>query len=484
MRQLVRWIAFSWLILQGTLVAGQSLYTDSLFVRPDSSAAFTIENYYSLILKYHPIIRQTNLLSDLARQEIRLARGQFDPKLEATWVKKDFKETEYFNLFNAELKFPFRFPLDPKIGMYRNTGKYLNPEELIPESDNYRQYYAGVGIPLGRGLLTDERRTVLRQAGLFQDLTEAEQIKLINKSLLDAAKVYWSWYYSYYNYQILNRGVLVARDLFDRAKVNLESGELAPVDTLQASIILQQREVDKQEAYLEFLNAGISLSAYLWDSTGPVTLDTKWIPVPERREIILSSGMLEELRNLAMKNHPELRKVRVKRDQLEADRRLATEFLKPKLDLSYTLINQPFGPSGMEFNSFSKDYKLGVDFSIPLFLRKERSKLAMTKLKLQQNDFDQQWLERTIMNEIDLAYNTLQNTTLVIQRQQSVVNSYEKILEAEFLNLENGESDLFKINIQFEKLLISRTKFLKLLAEYEKQKAQLYWAAGIRNLGI
>lgn len=65
-----------------------------------------------------------------------------------------------------------------------------------------------------------------------------------------------------------------------------------------------------------------------------------------------------------------------------------------------------------------------------------------------------------------------------------MVNLYDRLLEAEFLNLENGESDLFKLNIQQEKLIQSQTKLLKLKSEYEKLKAELYWAAGIRNLNF
>jgi hypothetical protein len=57
-------------------------------------------------------------------------------------------------------------------------------------------------------------------------------------------------------------------------------------------------------------------------------------------------------------------------------------------------------------------------------------------------------------------------------------------LKAEILNLENGESDLFKINIQQEKLIQSQSKLLKLMADYEKLKATLYWAAGVRNLNF
>ena len=72
------------------------------------------------------------------------------------------------------------------------------------------------------------------------------------------------------------------------------------------------------------------------------------------------------------------------------------------------------------------------------------------------------------------------NTALAVDGNQIVAIGSD----AEILNLENGESDLFKINVQQEKLIVSQTKLLKLKAEYEKLKATLYWAAGVRNLAI
>ncbi|MEJ2004052.1 MAG: hypothetical protein P8X57_03595 [Cyclobacteriaceae bacterium] len=64
-----------------------------------------------------------------------------------------------------------------------------------------------------------------------------------------------------------------------------------------------------------------------------------------------------------------------------------------------------------------------------------------------------------------------------------MVDSYQRLIEAERLNLENGESDLFKINIQIEKLINAQTKLLKLRATYQKSIAEMYWSAGVQNLG-
>lgn len=456
---------------------------DSIFVLPDTARAFTLQNFYELILENHPVARQINLLSDVARQEIRLARGNFDPKLEATWLKKDFKNTEYYNIFNAELKIPLQIPIDPKIGVDRNSGVFLDPERAIPDDFDNRQFYAGFALPLGRGLITDERRAALQQAQLFQQLTTAEQVKLSNKFLLEAAKDYWEWFFSYYNYRLFSRSVLIAQNIFERAKISCELGELAPIDTVQAKITWQERLVEMQEAFLGFQNTGIFLSNYLWDAEGnPVMLDLQWAPAYAPTDAALALSTLEGLVDQARENHPELQKIRIKLEQLDVDRRLAVEYLKPRIDLNYSFINQPLDPEWNTRFNFGEDYKFGVDFSFPLFLRKERAKLAMTKLKISNTQLEQDLTERQIINSIQSTFNQLVNNQIVMQQQAEMVDNYNRLLNAELLNVENGESDLFKLNVQTEKLIHAQTKLLKVMASLEKEKAMLYWAAGVRNL--
>lgn len=467
-------------------IAGQSIVsTDSIFMLPDSVKPFTIENFYTLILQNHPVARQAELLSEIARQEIRMARGNFDPKLEAEFLTKNYNEQEYYSILDGSIKFPTTLPFDPTVGISRNKGDYLNPERYIGNEFNYQQFYAGISLPLGRGLITDERRTALRQADLFTEMTEAEQVKLINKLLLDAAKEYWQWYHAYYNYRLLNKSVNIAAEIFRRVSINYKFGEAAQIDTIQAKITWQQRLIEQQEAFLNFQNTGIRLSTFLWDSlSNPIQINTRWAPVLQAEPWIMTSGALEELSNQAKANHPDLQKLNVKVKQLEVERKLNAEYLKPKLNLNYYLINQPFDPDGNTSFNPNEDYKLGIDFSFPVFLRKERAKLAQTKIKLTTTQLDLTLTEREILNELNSSYNQLVNLQVIINQQHAMMLGYERLLNAEFLNLEQGESDLFKINIQQEKLIQSQTKWLKLLADFEKQKAFLYWAAGVRNLNV
>ncbi len=460
---------------------------DSLFVLPDSVTAFSIENLYASLLEYHPIVKQTQLLSDMAKQEVRMARGAFDPKLETRINLKEFDNKEYYNKWVTSFSIPVWFPIDPKIGIEQNTGNYLNPENSLPTNDNYRQLFTGISLPLGRGLFTDDRRAAMQQAKLFTQLAEAEQIKLINKILLDAAKDYWQWYFSYYNYRLMNQSTAIAEEIFRRVKLNESFGEASVIDTVQAKIILQQRLVEQQEAYLEFINTGLKISNYLWDDLlNPLQLSNRVAPVLVQNDgELLALTTLEELTLKAKQNHPELTKLTVKLGQLEVDRKLAAEYLKPKLDLSYNFLNQPLNPSG-EFQSFTflNDYKFGLDFAMPILIRKERSKLAQAKIKIKGTEYERTQAEREIVNQINIIHNQLVNTQGILAQQNSVATNYQKLLNAELTNLRNGESDLFKINIQQEKLIQSQSKLLKLKAEYEKMKATLFWSAGIRNLNF
>jgi outer membrane protein TolC len=452
---------------------------DAIYQLPDTATAFSIDAFYRIILDHHPVVKQAELLTEAAQQDIRLARGSFDPKLEFSLERKESKGKTYYDLQTGQLYFPTRSPITPKVGYEQARGEELDPSKFIPGDV---QYFAGFNLPIGRGLFTDERRTALRQAQLFQNLAEAEQVKMINKILLDAAKDYWAWYHAYYNFRLMNQGADIAREIFRRVKLNAQLGEAAPLDTVQAKITLQTRLVERQEALLQFQNSGILLSNYLWDeNANPLQLSQRLAPVVDTTTIAPDLQVLSNLADQARTNHPELVKLRTKVSQLEADRFLAREFLKPKLDFNYSMLALP---SEVGSVSPTADYKLGVDFSMPLFLRKERSKLALTNIKIRNTNWQQSQAEREIINEINTTFNELTNTQVILGQQTEMVDLYDRLLRGELINLENGESDLFKINIQQEKLIQSQSKLLKLKADFEKNKAQLYWAAGTPNLGL
>jgi len=475
----------------------------SLYAQSDTlqdTQAFTIEEYFDNILSHHPVVRQARFLNDLAQQELLLARGAFDPKLKSDFNIKEFDDKTYYNTWDSKLEVPIWFNTDLNLGFEQNRGEFLN-EELSNTEDGL--IYAGVSLPVGRGLFIDERRAAVRQARLLRGMAEAEQIKEINKVLLKAAKAYWEWYNAYQDYQIINEVENLALERYDGVVQQVINGDLAPFDSLKAFINYQLRDVQREQAELDYTNASIRVSNFLWltdaseEEAIPLQLSEATVPTLENEldaSYLIEISTLQALQDSARFNHPELVKLDNKIQQLEIEQRLNREFLKPEINLKYNFLTKPTGEASTLPNGngngngvegfFMNDYKMGAEFMFPLFLRKERAKLQKTNIKLEQNYFERINLRRDIENEINTVYNTLVNLTQLISMQENMVSNYRELLQGEITKFENGESSIFLINTRETELLDARLKLLKLQTKYEKAKIELLHAAGIPYLQL
>ncbi len=465
------------------LTFGQEQTADS--VASDTSY-LSLETVLKMALSYHPIVKQADLLTDNAIATLREARGQLDPKVELDYDLKDFKEIEYYNLLNTTFKIPTWVGIDPKVEFIQNSGEFVSRENLIPDATDNRQVAVGVSVPLGKGLFFDERRNMIRKADAFSQIAEAEQTKEINKILFTIIKDYWNWYLFYQQMQLMDQAIDLAQNLFDRTIIDFEFGEAAVVDTLQAKINLQKRTVDFRKTQLEYEISKLNLSKHLWsENLIPIELLPNVLPDSSTLFSTPQDSELKDAIEFAMTSHPEIGKLQGKRNQLDADLKWGKESLKPQIDLSYSLIDAPLDPN---FNGgsvdFGENYKMGIDFSFPILLRKERGKLQQTRLKLQSNEYEIAQSQIEIKNEVLGAYvqsNTFQDLLL---QYLGVSQNYRRLLDAEIINLQNGETDLFKLNIQQDKYIEAQTDYYEAFTKWEKSKAEYYHITGVPVLGL
>ena len=471
------------ILIAPSLLFGQQTPVGS--VAADTSF-LTLETVLKMALSYHPVIKQANLLNENAIATLREARGQLDPKLELNYDLKDFKEIEYYNLLSTTFKIPTWIGIDPKIEFTQNTGQFLNPENFISDATDNQQMAVGVSVPLGKGLFFDERRNMIRRANAFSQIAEAEQTKEINKILFMIIKDYWNWYLFYQRMQLMDQAIDLAQNLFDRTIIDYEFGEAAVVDTLQAKINLQKRTVDFRKTQLDYELSKLNLSKHLWsENLIPLELFPNVLPDSSTLFSTPRDTELKTAIEFALTSHPEIGKLEGKRNQLDADLRWAKESIKPQIDLSYSFIDAPLDPN---FNGgsveFGENYKMGVDFSFPILLRKERGKLQQTRLKLQSNEYEIAQNQIDIKNDVIGAYaqsNAFQD--LLIQ-YQGVSQNYRRLLDAEIINLQNGETDLFKLNIQQDKYIEAQTDYYDAFTKWEKSKAEYYHITGLPILGL
>ncbi len=447
----------------------------------DTGKVFTLDDLQEIVFRNHPIVKQAALLSEAAKANVLQSSGYFDPAVKASFARKLFGNTEYYNNWNSELKVPLYVAgADLKIGYDRSVGTYTNPETRTPLSG-----LAGVGltIPLGQGLLIDERRSTLQQAKAMLNYAEAEKVKQINGVWYAAAKDYWAWYYAHREYLLLREGVELAQRRFDAVRRQTLIGDKPPIDSVEASITVQEREIQLAKSTITLQNAALILSNHLWNSEGtPLELPSNAIPQATNDNIVLpDNSLLQDLLRQAEDRHPELLKLRAKSAQLEIDRRYRQELLKPKINISGSLLS-----TRRDFNSYVPDYydfnwsnyKFGVEFSFPLFLRKERGKLREVKIKQQEVNYDLQQYGREISNNIRSSYNDLNayRSQLVVQLQS--INNQQVLLSGELQKFDLGESTLFLINSRESKLIDMKIKRESMVAGYQKTLAELYYKAG------
>ncbi|MEO9870902.1 TolC family protein [Ekhidna sp.] len=454
-------------------------------VKTDTSY-LSLESVLKITLSYHPIVKQANLLSQDAIARIREARGQLDPKLELDYSLKDFKEIEYYDLLSTSLKIPTYIGIDPKIEFLRNEGEFVNRQSLIPNTTNNEQVAIGVSVPIGKGLFFDERRNAIQKAKAFSQIADAEQIKETNKILFTVIKDYWNWYLYSKKQALLAQAIVLAENLFERTLIDYEFGEAAVVDTLQAKINYQKRIVDYRKATLEYELAKLNLAKHLWsENLLPLELQPNVLPDSSSLFFAPLDTDVKQGIEFALTNHPEINKLAGKRNQLNADLKWAKESFKPQIDLSYSFIDAPLDPDfSTRSVEFGENYKMGIDFSFPILLRKERGKIQQTRLKLQSNEYQVAQNQVELKNEVLGAYAQSVAFQDLLVQYQGVSQNYRRLLDAELVNLQNGETDLFKLNIQQDKYIEAQTEYFEAFTKWEKSKAEYYHITGVPLLGL
>ncbi|AMJ68198.1 transporter [Hymenobacter sp. PAMC 26628] len=450
----------------------------------DTARVFSLQDLAELVFANHPIVKQAVLLSAEAQAQVQQARGGFDPKLGAGFDRKVFGGTDYYNNWANELKVPL-WPggVDLKAGYDRYVGPYVNPEHRTPGAG-----LAGIGlsVPLGQGLLIDARRSTLRQARILVAAAEADRVKQINEVWLQAAKDYWNWYYAYQQTALIQEGVALAEGRFQAVRRRVDVGDQAPIDSVEARITAQDRLVQAEQLGVELQNARLVLSNHLWNRDAqPVELPTRAVPQAVRLAAVDTTD-LRRLSDLAATQHPTLRKLDAKIRQLGIEERYRREMLKPKINASGTLLSQGdfYRNELPDTYGFGwNNYKVGVDFAFPLFLRQERGKLQYTRIQVQENILEQQQSRRIILNRVDASYNTLKAYERQLAIQALAIENQRLLLRAELAKFNLGESTVFLINSRETKLIDLRLKLASMQAGYEKSLAELYYYAGTRTPG-
>lgn len=446
----------------------------------DAIKTLNAEQVLALVREFHPIVRQTSIEIEKSKADITVARGAFDPILSNYVARKTFSGTNYYNDFLPEIKIPTWYGIELSGGLENLSGNRLDPSSTAGKTS-----YLGVTIPLAKNLVIDKRRAFLQQAKIFNTMAEVEQRAIINDLLMNAVESYWNWVKAYQTFVVVRNNVEINQKRVEFVKKSLVNGERAAIDTVEAVAQLQSFQYQQNQHWVEYQNAGLQLSAYLWKSNNePYFLPENVIPQDgwENETNILNFNLiLPDLLTLAENNHPDLRLYDFKLDVLGIDKKLKFQELLPKIDFRYNQLNKGFNflETASAGPLFQNNFQYGLKMEVPLRFSQGRGEYKKAKLKIEETTLDQNQKKLQIALKVKSYYNEFLNLKAQIALQSNNYSNYQALVRAEETKLLNGESSLFLVNSRENKALDALEKLVELKTKYYKTIYSLQWSAGL-----
>jgi outer membrane protein TolC len=443
-----------------TVTFGQSIIQKEL----------TYNEYLGFVKKYHPLVKSANLEITKAQANLMMARGGFDPKIEVDFSQKKFKDKEYYSILNSSFKIPTWYGIELKAGFENNDGYYLNPQNTLP---NQGLTSVGISIPLGQGLFINQRMADLRKAKLQVELSQSERKLQAILVLYDASLAYFNWIKNFNEITLYENYKTNAQIRYQAIQTLIKEGDKPAIDSVESGIILKTRLLSLEDSQLKLSKAKLELANFLWlENNIPLELSEELIPERQLEETLPEILKTNELLNsdFSIVNHPKINALNNKIDILNIDRKWKANQLLPKIDVGYSYLSAP-----NDFNNYQfQDYKIGLNFYFPLFLRKERGSLKLAQFKVQETQFILDLEKVQLRNKIIGQKIELESILKQKRLIHDLVNSNELMLKSEERLFSFGESSLFLINSRENNLISAQLSKIALKNRYYISNLELF----------
>lgn len=433
------------------------------------SEQFTYDEFLGYVKKYHPLVKNANLEISRAQANLMTARGAFDPKIEVDYDNKQFKDKEYYSILNSSFKIPTWYGIELKASFDDNQGYYLNPQNTTPTTGLTS---FGISVPLGQGLLINQRMADIRKAKMQIELSQAERKLQAIGVLYDASLAYFNWKKNYNEVKLYESYKTNAEIRYKGIITSIQQGDKPAIDSVEAGINIKNRQLSLEDSKLKLNKAKLELSNFIWLDNVPLELSELLIPDTNLENTIQETLKTNELLNqdFDILNHPKINALQSKIDILTVDKRLKSNMLLPKVDVSYYYLSEPSYIDNYQF----EDYKVGLNFSFPLFLRKERGNLRLAAYKVQETEYAMSLEKQQLKNKIDAQRIEIQSLSKQKDLAKGLVKDNNTMLKAEERLFSIGESSLFLINTRENNLVSSQLAQIALENRYYISNSDLF----------
>ncbi len=427
-------------------------------------------------LSNHPIAKQVDFHIRLAKADLQISKSVFDPMLQLGDKDKNFKGVGYYSESDLSLSIPTWQAIDFQFGLQSLSGQRPDPTNTLGLTN-----FIGAKLPLGKFLITDKRRTVIKQNRIGVSLSESQKKIILNDFTKEVIETYLDWL-KYYQQKILIEQIISNANLrFDFVKKSFQLGERSAIDTTEALVQIQKISIRKLEVDQDFINTGLYLSSLLGPKTnGLSNINSKYIPNIEINQntsfdlqILNIDELLENLNN----THPEILNYNYKLKSLQLEKKLRFQEFIPKLDLNYNFLNNRYDLFKTEptTSTFRANYDYKAQLEIPLGLTFARGSYKKVKLHILEAENYRDLKSIDLEYKLRKSYNDYEYLKSQFTLTRLNLENYITLLRAEEEKFKNGESSLFLINSRESSYLEAQEKLIKSRIQYIYSFYMIQW---------
>lgn len=418
------------------------------------------ENVQSMVVSRMPLIMEALEKQRAAEGELEAQEGNFDHKIKFKSMNQI--EDKYDNqVFETKLERQTPWMGTRMfLGHRQGNGVFADYEGKY-ETSSLGELFAGIDLPLLRDRSIDEFRLnrLKAQIGVQKAELEFQQKRL--DVLFKAAQIYWKWTMAGQKLRILKDWVKQAEERQTFLERKVSAGDTSEIKLTDNRRTLLKRQADLVKVRRDYEVATAELAIYI--NRTPTLAEVKV-------EIKLSED-LTETPNLEMRNQlPPFRLMSLEEQILEQEREFAISQQLPDLRLAVEGARDVGIQS--QVSGGQDQLRVGVMLEIPLENRKGKGKRTEVAGKKAALNYRRVWLEREWEARIKQNAQALKTTRQQLELQKSEVSDTSKMARAEMTRFNQGDSDIFFVNIREQDEAEAQVRLIETEALHELMVAE------------
>lgn len=409
----------------------------------DSLTPFTVRELFFQIENQHPLFNNAKLQESFGNTNRSKAIGNFEPGISYNGKSKTFDGKNYYDQNYFELDVFTPTPLSFDVGFEKNNGSYLNGESNTPSQG---LGYVGFQLPLLKNLITDQRRTTLKQSLNIMEQSVFQKKSMFQNLYFEIWKNYIQWYINHEQTISLSKALNLSNSRLEAIRMVYNTGGCSGFDTLEIAVQQQQFQARLIENEIITLKSKILLTTHLWSKTVKnefVPLSIKPNVAPTNQFFNLLDEIVESTKvENPMSMQPDLMISQKKVDNLELDLKLKKNYLLPKVDLKYQYLSTSYD----QFNAISNNSRFGLSVASPLFFIGPRAELQETRYKLLEAQMSLKFKKREIEQKSMALMKQIETYRVIYEMLKKVELGYFQLYQMEIQKFNNGEGSVFLLN--------------------------------------